>query len=490
VRAHRRSAKDNANFTAPQAVLAMEPRDNLLRSVTASGGVHVDMRSGTDTPAGPQSRTLDTAALRLDFHSISDPDPRSQISAAETLAPGVIGLDSPGENTQVHAAKFNAHFDAAGRFDWLEGHSGTEINRQIKSDPPQKITARDLTVTFANDGGWSNLKLDRNVRFHQADRTAECDRATIAHATNLIHLDGSPAVADATTRTTADAIEISQSTNDIHAESSVITTYRNSTPDKAPDIGAGIAHISSDTLAGNGASGHLIYSGHARYWQGDTALNADVIEITRAQNRIDAHGNVVAALPQLPGPGLQGTSPGNKPTRPVIWDVRAPVLHYWNDTGKGLLEGGVNATSTQGALHSETLDLFLAPANQTAPAAQPQAASQPGPADQPPKSKGAPASATPKPAPAVATQGRQLERAVAQGSVVVQQGERRGMADQGVYTASDGRYVLSGGDPTIVDAGSDTTTQGHSLTFYVASDTILIDAQAGSKTLTKHRVEK
>jgi lipopolysaccharide export system protein LptA len=490
VRAHRRSAKDNANFTAPQAVLAMEPRDNLLRSVTASGGVHVDMRSGTDTPAGPQSRTLDTAALRLDFHSISDPDPRSQISAAETLAPGVIGLDSPGENTQVHAAKFNAHFDAAGRFDWLEGHSGTEINRQIKSDPPQKITARDLTVTFANDGGWSNLKLDRNVRFHQADRTAECDRATIAHATNLIHLDGSPAVADATTRTTADAIEISQSTNDIHAESSVITTYRNSTPDKAPDIGAGIAHISSDTLAGNGASGHLIYSGHARYWQGDTALNADVIEITRAQNRIDAHGNVVAALPQLPGPGLQGTSPGNKPTRPVIWDVRAPVLHYWNDTGKGLLEGGVNATSTQGALHSETLDLFLAPANQTAPAAQPQTASQPGTAYQPPKSKGAPASATPKPAPAVATQGRQLERAVAQGSVVVQQGERRGMADQGVYTASDGRYVLSGGDPTIVDAGSDTTTQGHSLTFYVASDTILIDAQAGSKTLTKHRVEK
>lgn len=480
VRAHRHSGKDNANFTAPEAMLAMEPRDNLLRSVTASGGVHVDMRS--DTPTGPQSRTLDTAALRLDFHSTPDPEPRSQIAAAETLASGAIGLNSPGENTQVHAAKFNAHFDAAGRFDWLEGHSGTEINRQIKADPPQKITARDLAVTFANDGGWSNLKLDRNVRFHQADRTAECERATIAHATNIIHLDGSPVVADATTRTTAGAIEINQSTNDIHAESSVITTYRNSTPDKAPDIGAGVAHVSSDTLAGNGASGHLLYSGHARYWQGDTALNADVIEITRAQNRIDAHGNVVAALPQLPGPGLPGTSPSNKATRPVIWDVRAPVLHYWNDTGKGLLEGGVNATSTQGTLHSETLDLFLAPATQSAPATQPEAAGQP------PQS--APTAATPKSAPATAPQGRQLERAVAQGSVVVQQGERRGMADQGVYTASDGRYVLSGGDPTIVDAASDTTTQGHSLTFYVASDTILIDAQAGSKTLTKHRVEK
>ena len=475
VRAHRRSAKENDNFTAQQAVLLMEPRDNLLRAVTANGGVHVDMHS--DTPSGPQSRTLDTAALRLDFHTTPGPDPSSQISAAETLAPGAIGLHSPGDNTQVHATKFNAHFDAAGRFDWLEGHSGTEINRQIKSDPPQKITARDLAVTFGNDGGWTNLKLDRNVRFHQADRSAECDRASIAHATNMIHLDGSPAVADASARTTAGAIEINQSTNDIRAASSVVTTYRNSTPDKGPAIGAGIAHIASDTLAGNGASGHLLYSGHARYWQGDTALNADVIEITRAQNRIDAQGNVIAALPQLPGPGLPGTTAGaqGKPTRPVIWDLRAPVLHYWNDTGKGLLEGGVNATSTQGALHSETLDLFLAPAAQLDVSGQ--------------APKAAPTPATPKSAPAT-SQGRQLERAVAQGSVVVQQGDRRGMADQGVYTAADGRYVLSGGDPTIIDAASDTTTQGHSLTFYVASDTILIDAQAGSKTLTKHRVEK
>ena len=99
VRAHRRSGKENANFTAQQAVLLMEPRDNLLRSVTANGGVHVDMHS--DTPSGPQSRTLDTAALRLDFHSTPGPDPSSQISAAETLAPGAIGLNSPGDTTQV-----------------------------------------------------------------------------------------------------------------------------------------------------------------------------------------------------------------------------------------------------------------------------------------------------------------------------------------------------------------------------------------------------
>ena len=65
----------------------------------------------------------------------------------------------------------------------------------------------------------------------------------------------------------------------------------------------------------------------------------------------------------------------------------------------------------------------------------------------------------------------------------------RNSADQAEYTASDGRFVLSGGKPTIIDASADTTT-GHSLTFFVANDTILIDSQEGSRTLTKHRVEK
>jgi lipopolysaccharide export system protein LptA len=63
------------------------------------------------------------------------------------------------------------------------------------------------------------------------------------------------------------------------------------------------------------------------------------------------------------------------------------------------------------------------------------------------------------------------------------------LAEQAEYTAADGKFVLSGGQPTLTDAARDTTT-GHSLTFYVASDTILIDSQEGSRTLTKHRVEK
>jgi lipopolysaccharide export system protein LptA len=82
-----------------------------------------------------------------------------------------------------------------------------------------------------------------------------------------------------------------------------------------------------------------------------------------------------------------------------------------------------------------------------------------------------------------------MEKALAQGNVVVRQADRRATAEQALYTASDGKFTLSGGQPTIVDAQNDTTT-GRSLTFFIASDTILIDSQEGSRTLTKHRVDK
>jgi lipopolysaccharide export system protein LptA len=73
--------------------------------------------------------------------------------------------------------------------------------------------------------------------------------------------------------------------------------------------------------------------------------------------------------------------------------------------------------------------------------------------------------------------------------VVVRQADRRGTGEQAEYTAADQKFVLSGGQPTFTNASNDTTT-GRSLTFFVASDTILVDSQEGVRTITKHRVEK
>ena len=84
---------------------------------------------------------------------------------------------------------------------------------------------------------------------------------------------------------------------------------------------------------------------------------------------------------------------------------------------------------------------------------------------------------------------QQITRAVGTGGVVVEQGGRRGTADRGEYTAVDGKFVLSGGSPTLFDSVNGTTT-GRELTFFFADDTIIVDSENGSRTVTKHRVER
>jgi lipopolysaccharide export system protein LptA len=230
------------------------------------------------------------------------------------------------------------------------------------------------------------------------------------------------------------------------------------------------------------SSGHVVYAGHARLWQGAAVLDCDQIEVWRDAKKMQATGHVVAVFPQIGGPLF--ALPGNKlasrqasSSRPVLWKVRAPMLTYFADEGKAHLEGGVRADSSEGSLESRTLDVFLGPATAVPSGGKPLTGALPS------------TSPERRPESQLAGVGRQLSRVVAEGGVVVHQGDRRGMAEQAEYTAAEGKFVLSGGQPTLANAFSDTTT-GHSLTFFVASDTILIDSQEGSRTLTKHRIEK
>jgi lipopolysaccharide export system protein LptA len=92
-------------------------------------------------------------------------------------------------------------------------------------------------------------------------------------------------------------------------------------------------------------------------------------------------------------------------------------------------------------------------------------------------------------APSQAPGAQQISRAVATGDVTVDEGARRAVADHGEYTAAEGKFVMSGGNPTLFDGSAGTTT-GRQLTFFLADDTIIVDSENGSRTLTKHRVDR
>jgi len=476
-------------FSAAQVAFQMEPQHNVVRTMNASGGVSVDSTDSTG------SRELKTDALLVHFAAAGISSPKvsaatslseqRRIESAETLAPATIEMKSGNEATTLRAKRFVTRFNGAGKLDQLLGHSDVQITRQIGATAPQLTTSEELRATFDAAGQWSTLDQSGNVKFQQSERQAIASSAHVVRATDMISLAGSPVLSDSMSRTSASNVVINQKSGEIQATGGVLSTYLSGAKNTAMNLGDGPGHVSSDTLTGSNTTGHAVYTGHARLWQGDSVLDAQQIELWRDEKKMQASGGVVAVFQQATGPGVVsfGTKPtaGNQAkapstTGPTLWHIHAPTLTYWSDEGKAHLETGVKAESQQGSMDSKTLDVFLTPQS---------------PPDGKPSAKKAIGTATGAGSGLAGGSGgnRQMDKALAQGGVVVRQGDRRATADQALYVAADGKFILSGGQPTIIDASSDTTT-GHSLTFFVANDTILIDSQEGSRTLTKHRVEK
>ncbi len=390
------------HFAAAHVEFAMAPTKNLAREMKATGGVVLD--SAQDGA----SRSLKTDALLVKFGAGSQPD-RQKIESAETLAPAIIRTKTGDESTELRAKKFVTQFGSTGRLEKLFGHSGVEVRREIGKGAPQTSSSAELVATFSPNGEWDTLNQSGNVRFQQADHRASAERAKFVRASDQIALDGSPVISDATSRTTAGSVTIDQKSGAIKAIGNVVSTYLSAGQPGAMNLGAGPAHISADTLSGSTTSGHVVYSGRARLWQGESVLDANQIEVWRDDKKLQATGKVVAVFPQSSASPLGGTfgpsavksatkAPAGSPSAagiasspapnapksaPTLWVIHAPLLTYWDDQSKARLEGGVIATSQQGELTSRTLDAYLGPATPARGPAPPRASAPSGRAQWP-----------------------------------------------------------------------------------------------------------
>ncbi|HEV2490458.1 MAG TPA: LPS export ABC transporter periplasmic protein LptC [Candidatus Acidoferrales bacterium] len=388
------------------------------------------------------ARRLETESLRAELVPLKSGH-GAHFAQAQTLTPGEIVISQPGEIDSIRAGKFVAEFNLEGLLAKLEGEEGVKVERHMGAEASQVTTARNVAITFDGGRDWTNLREDGNVNFRQGDQTAQADQAAIDRATKEITLDGNAMVTDAASSTSAAHIQINQSVGEMHANGSVVTNYVGTKSAQSTGFSTATFHISADKLDASSAAGCETYSGDTRLWQGDAVLDADTIELCRDQKKLEARGDVRGVIPEATGKADKGTAP-------ILWQIRAPQLEDWSDLGKLDLTGGVQAKSQRGAISGQSIEFQLAPN---------------------------------------ARKEQRLQRAVAQGGVRIESNGRLGTADRGEYTADQGKFTLSGGQPTLSDALGNTTT-GHELTFFLANDTILVDSQKGSRTVTKHRVEK
>ena len=474
VRGSRQNGKDADEFSADSALMELRPKVNQPKDLNLKGNVLLASRMEKTG----ESRTLQTSALLLEFAERKKGE-RSSLERAETLARGTLEWTDPAPQppaataqtgpaqTRLTADKLELKFGPDGKANLLVAGGNVQTERTLPGKPQQTATAQNGNAQLMGTGGWSQMDLQGDVKLKEGDRSGQADRATFVRSAQTATLTGNALARDATTETRAPRITFVQSSGEIRADGGVRSTDFSS-KGSSLQLAAAPVNVSADTLRANSKTGRALYTGHARLWQGDSVTEGDSIELLRETKVLNASGNIRAVFPQSQGqaPPRALAVPQRVPSKVKLWHITAGTLSYSEPESRVHLEKNVVAQSAEQVIRAPLMDIYFTRSDKSAPAAA-----------------GTPGSST------TAMGSQQINRAVATGGVTVEQGARRATAERGEYSAADGKFVMSGGNPTIFDASEGTTT-GRQLTFFLADDTIIVDSENGSRTLTKHRVEK
>jgi lipopolysaccharide export system protein LptA len=446
-------------LSAQQAVLEMDA-GNEPHSLVARGGVRVESREGN------RAQQLETEGLQLQFAAVRG---RRTLGSAESLAAAGVELREGGDVTVLRAMRLATEFAADNRLRRLLGSGGVEIVRRPTSGMEQRTTAQEFAVEFGAGGQWTRAEQSGHVRFREGNRTVEAERARMVRATDTLTMEGPATVADALTRTTAAKIEINQRTGEATATGNVRTSYLQGgggSRGAAPNLASEPAHITAEQLhVGRGtpspgaAVSKAVYSGRTRLWQGDAVIEAERMELERTTQGLEAIGKVRGVFPEaaIDEKARQEKIKDDAETlraqrgaeKAGVVKFTAGRLAYSGAEGKARLEEAVTLESSTARLAAREIILTFTPTGGV----------------------------------------QRVSSAEGLGGCTIRQGERRGAAERCRYDAAEGKFILMGGEPSLSDPVLGVTT-GRQLTFFLADDRILVESAEGTRTVTRHRVEK
>ena len=505
---------------------------NQLQKVHALDGARLTQKSaGTKQPgtnSGPQDFEL-TAPI-IDFtvaqgrildHAETSGPARIKISPSETPATdqqtedqrsNVASKASP-QQTVVTAEKFTAKFAMTDGKNHLTSMHGAPNARIVSSTPgePDRVSTSDaVDGAFLPQGGIESITQTGHVAYNDGQSPDKRMQAwsNIAHYTpadQMLVLTGSPTarprVASGSMVTTAKVIRMNRATGDSVAEGDVKSTYSElkEQPDGALLASSSPIHVTAQTMTGHKAPGIALYTGNARLWQDANIIEAPSIQFDRDRRFVTAQGTpgtpVLTTLVQSAkdddqaGPGTThattpasaaGTAGKTARTSPIV--ITGARLTYADDERKAHYEGGVTAKGTDFTAVAKSADAYLVPRSQTA-GGQPLT----GPSPAGPSSAGR--SSAPSPIGPSLVGPSRLDHLIANDDVVITQPGRRADGQKLVYTASDDKFVLTGGPPSIFDAEQGKIT-GVSLTFFRRDDRVLVEGEALTPVVTHTKVAR
>jgi lipopolysaccharide export system protein LptA len=382
----------------------------------------------------------------------------NRLARAETIGAPQISLLPNGKQreTRVTADKFTAKFDSQGQLQQVHGEANARVVSSapphIGAPEPERISTSDsIDAYFRPARGIEGLVQNGHFTYTSGSQKAFADRARYTPADQILTLTGSPRIIDVGMATTARTVRLNRSTGDALAQGDVKTTYSDLKPEPSGALLASSdpIHVTAESMTAHNSPAIATYKGNARLWQNANVIEAPTIQFQKEARTAEAESVSGLKVSTV----LVGTDKNGKATPVRITSSR---LSYRDSERKAHFEGGVTAQGSDLTITSNQMDVFLASSDGTPTAAPSQNLSK-------------------------------LEKIVASGSVLITEPNRHATGDKLTYTASDDKFVLTGGSPSIFDAEHGKIT-GVSLTLFRHDDRVVVDGDSSSPAVTQTRV--
>jgi len=381
-------------------------------------------------PDGSVTKVVGRDNVRLDLPASSD-SPARGIKARAIDADGVAGQG-------LTAARFTDDVE-------YREESG-------KSSPARTARSRTLNVALMNDT-INNAVFSGAVKFEEAGLKAASGEAHYDPAKGSLRLTGvesgaPPRVADEQVTIDALTIDVTLDPRVMKASGGVKTMLqaskaRGKDATKLPGLMKQDqpANVNADALDYRGASGQAIYTGNATMWQGETAVRADSISIDQSKGDFLASGNARSTIVLDTGNSIAHAAEIR------YADAAHTITYVSMKNAAGAIAGQAQLSGPEGDLRADHIDVILA------------------------------------------SQGSHIDRLEAYTNVTLKLDTRNAAGERLTYFADEDRYVMSGAGTKsvkVIEACRETT--GRTLTFFKATDRIIVDGNDETRTQTRNGV--
>lgn len=429
---------------------------SLLKQMVAGGRSVITMSAPKSKANDPHAanKRLTANAVKLTWRTTGKDLEKAEANGDAELFIEPVVSSAKAERKKLNAPQFDCDFFEEGNLARSCKASGGSKATLDPMQPSQNrgtrtITAQSMTTVFLKDTqDIERVDAQGDSKFNENDRNGLAQNVSYVAADETVRLrGGEPTVWDSRGRTKAIELD-SDLANDIsYARGKTTTTYYSQeqtngatpfTKTKSP------VYIASDRGEFHHESGQAIYTGNARAWQDDNYVRGDKLTMYVNDKRMEANGHVQTAIYNA-----KKRVENNNTVVPVF--AAADSMFYADPDRTIHYEGNVDIKQGTDRMTSGVADVYLL------------------------------------------KDSNEMEKTVAQKTVVLTQPNRKGTGDWVEYTSVNEIAILKG-NPARVDDVEQGNTEGNRLTLSVRDGKVTADDARGplapGRVRSTHKIRK